>query len=94
MVLLPKTVDVHEKTVQRVAEEDPFEPFPKVKPKRKYTRKATSAVKRTHWTDGLDPRIVAWVKKNYPKIDTRRIQVFPPEAVVIHNNPYGLANKR
>ena len=54
------------------------------RPRRVSTPKATR-VKVTCWSDGVDPRIVAQIKKM--NVKPAYIQVVSPVEVIIHNNP-------
>ena len=71
-----------ERTVQSIARGSVKMP----KARGKASRKPSSKVKTSHWSDGVDPRIVAEIKAmNIPQV-WRRIEVVGPEEVIIHNN--------
>lgn len=74
---------LHERAVQKVAKENI-----KFKKKRgKASRKPSTKVVKTHWSDGVDPRIVKAIKDlQIPQV-WRRIEVRSPTEVVIHNKP-------
>lgn len=72
---------LHEKAVQKVAKEN----LKHKKVRGKGKRKPNTAVKKSHWSDGVDPRIVAEIKAmNIPMVH-KRIEVKSPTEVIIHN---------
>lgn len=74
-----KTVSVHEKTVQSAAKGE----APSFKRARRSTRSRNSAVRTSHWSDGVDRQIVTWTQQH--GIDFRRIEVVSPTEIIIHN---------
>lgn len=79
---IQEKASLSEKTVQKVARGE-------VKKTRRTTRKSrrmlATPVKRTHWSDGVDPRIVAVVREM--KVTPSCIEVKSSMEVIIHNNP-------
>ena len=74
---------LHERAVQKVAAEN----VKFSKPRGKAKRKPNTKVVKSHWSDGVDPRIVKAVKEMHIPQVWRRIEVVGPEEVIIHNNP-------
>lgn len=89
MPKVQKTVDLHPKTVKMIGSEDPKNYYKNSGARRRANYKRFSKLKKSHWTDGMAPEIIAWVKENHPGIHPARIQVFPPDAIIIHNKRYG-----
>lgn len=83
MTKVQKCASLSERTVQKVAAENITL---KKRPVRgKTSRKATTAVKKSHWSDGVDPRVVKAVKSLHIPQVWRRIEVISPTEVIIHN---------
>lgn len=78
MAALRKTTSVHPKTVQKVADNVVLISRKKRAPAK---RSRNSKVVVTHWYDGIDPLIVAWVRAN--KIHYTRVEVVSPTEVII-----------
>lgn len=72
---------VHEKTVQKVAD-NAILVAPYRKPRRE-GRSRNSKIIVSHWSDGVDPLIVAYVQQN--EIHHSRIEVVSPGTIIIHN---------
>lgn len=69
------------RSVQKIARGE----IKKKRARAKLDRKPTTKVLTSHWSDGLDPRVVAEVKAlQIPQV-WRRIEVISPTEVVIHN---------
>lgn len=82
MTAVRKSVDIHPKTVTKVSENAiAITPAKKRKP----SRKANSKVTVSHWYDGIDPLVLAWVREN--KIHWRRIEVVDSITIIVHNRP-------
>lgn len=80
--MIQKRASLHERAVQTVARENITFTKPRTKPQRR-----TSKVKRTHWSDGVDPRIVQAVKRlQIPQV-WRYVDVIGPTEVIIRNTP-------
>lgn len=72
-----------ERAVQKVAAEN----ITMTKPRARSARKATTRVKKQHWTDGVDPGVVQAIHQmKIPQV-WKRIQVISSTEVVIHNQP-------
>lgn len=77
-----KDVSLSEKTVQKAAQGTTKKKTPR-KPA-KLRRPRSSKVEISHWSDGLDERIVEVVKEMH--VDSRRIEKKSPTEVIIWNN--------
>lgn len=77
MAKVRRTVRVHEKTVQNAAN------ITLKNRRRNPPRKLNSPVVVSHWSDGVDPMIVNYVRVN--QIHHSRIQVVSPGEIIIHN---------
>lgn len=75
---------LHERAVQKVAKEN----ITLAKKTRgRASRKPSTAVSKSHWSDGVDPRIIkAVAKMRIPRV-WRCIEVISPTEIVIHNKP-------
>jgi len=72
-----------ERAVQKVAKENVT--LVEKKARGKAARKPNTKVKKTHWTDGVDPRVVKAIREMHIPQVWRRIQVVSPTEVIIHN---------
>jgi hypothetical protein len=80
MSAVRKNVSLHPQTVTKVSQNAiAISPAKKRKP----SRKANSKVVVSHWYDGIDPLLVAWVRKN--KIHWRRIEVVNSTTIIVHH---------
>jgi len=80
MTAVRKTASLHPKTVTKFSK-DVIAIMPEKK--RKPSRKPNSKVAVSHWYDGIDPLIVAWVREN--KIHWRRIEVVNATTIIVRH---------
>ena len=82
MAKVQKQASLHEKTVQKVAE-NAIATFPTKRTRGKEKRPRNTRVQVLIWSDSVDEMIVDYVNRN--NIHWSRIEIVSPTEIIIHN---------